>query len=314
MARAPFPAVLALAHDQHGWVTAAQLERQGWTHHEVVTAVARGSLRRQARGIYSLPGAADSLPRRAMFGHLAGGEGAVVSHLTAAALLGLDGVPDGGPVHVSVPHGRRPRHPALVVHDSRDLTHRHLTTVEGGIPCTSVVRTLIDLGAVAEPAVVERATESALRRGATSTDYLFRRLELVGRRGRRGAGVLRGVLVDRGGAPPTDSDLETVAVQLFRDEAGIDFERQVELVAGYRVDLGDRALMIGCELDGYRWHRTREQLLADASRQNRLVLAGVLMLRFGWEHVHLRRHRAGVIETARRAVMMRRGTAPSGWR
>jgi hypothetical protein len=91
------------------------------------------------------------------------------------------------------------------------------------IAVTTVHRTLIDLGAVMHRDAVEVALECALRRRITSIDRLLRRLEAIGASGRRGAGVLKGILEVRElGAPPTDSALE-VRLSSCCDAVGCQF-------------------------------------------------------------------------------------------
>ena len=65
----------------------------------------------------------------------------------------------------------------------------------GALRVTGLARTLIDLGAVvSDPAVVEAAMESALRRDEQLFERMKERLEILGGHGRRGAGVLRELL------------------------------------------------------------------------------------------------------------------------
>ncbi len=87
---------------------------------------------------------------------LAAGDGAALSHRSAAELWGL--IPGcSSPVHVTVTGaGGRARRPGLVVHRSRTPTTRHK-----GIPVTTPLRTLRDLKA-ARP-TFERAVSEAQR-------------------------------------------------------------------------------------------------------------------------------------------------------
>lgn len=200
----------------------------------------------------------------------------------------------------------RSGHDGIRVHEVQTLDpdNRAQVTRLHGLPVTTAARTLLDLGAVVSPDQLERALESALRRYLVSVPYLARQLDQVARRGRAGTRPLRTLLARRAPGMATGSDLETLAVQLFRKELGLQFERQVAFdgVPGVLVDLGNRELGVGIELDGYEFHHDRAQLLKDVERQNRLVLAGVVLVRFGWEHIFILTHRAKVLTTVRAAM------------
>jgi hypothetical protein len=134
---------------------------------------------------------------------LAGGEGAALSHFSAAVLWGMlnDG---GGAIHVTAEARRR--RPGLVLHEAG------LTTEEvrkrAGIPVTAPARTLIDLADVAPKRTLERAIDEA--------EYL--RLDCTGlepRHGRQGSGRLALVLaVHRPGSTRTKSPLEEIFIAL----------------------------------------------------------------------------------------------------
>jgi very-short-patch-repair endonuclease len=90
---------------------------------------------------------------------LACGDGAVLSHGSAAALWGFLR-PSRGPVHVSLPSGNgRRRRAGIRIHrtgfEGRDLTRR------AGIPVTTPSRTIHDLRRGEQPYRVRRATRQA---------------------------------------------------------------------------------------------------------------------------------------------------------
>jgi hypothetical protein len=91
---------------------------------------------------------------------LAAGDGAVLSHTSAAALWKfLRPIP--GPVHVTVGAAvrRKPR-PGLQFHRSRTLTPSH-TTRRHGIPVTTPARTIEDIRGTIEPYLFRRALRQA---------------------------------------------------------------------------------------------------------------------------------------------------------
>ena len=126
--------------------------------------------------------------------------GAVASGGLAGVLHGLDGVVlDGRPV-------RR-----------RCLPARHIVAVDG-VRCTDGWQTLVDLAATLDDTAWEHALESALRSRSTTVSELATELHHLGRSRTPGTARIRRVLGRRpSGAPPTESLLETLMVQLVRE-------------------------------------------------------------------------------------------------
>ena len=116
-----------------------------------------GRLHPLHRGVYAVGHAAPSLHRGFMAAVLACGEGAVLSHGSAAVLWGFL-KPLRGPIHVSLPslNGRRKRS-GIVVHRCVSLA----ATVKTGVPVTSPRRTIEDLPSVLPSYLVRRAKRQA---------------------------------------------------------------------------------------------------------------------------------------------------------
>ena len=110
---------------------------------------------------------------------------------------------------------QRAQVPGLIVHETGVLPPEDVTEREG-LPCMTVERTLLSLGAVASSSTVEIAVDTALRREVTTVDALGAIVRRLGRRGRNGVGVLRRVPRDarpRGGhAGERDGDATQAAV------------------------------------------------------------------------------------------------------
>ena len=140
--------------------TALGLSRRG-----IARRIGSGHLDEPSPGVLRLCGTPGSWQQAVRIATLAAGGHAVASHRAAAALHELDGCPPSV-VEVSV---QRPRHMSLagvIVHEVGPLDQRDITTVDG-IACTSVARTLADLGSVVEASAVERALDDARRRGTS---------------------------------------------------------------------------------------------------------------------------------------------------
>jgi predicted transcriptional regulator of viral defense system len=106
-------------------------------------AVAAGRLHRVFRGTFAVGRASLDERGRLRAATLACGAGAVISHRSAAALLGLL---DEGPVVIDViaPGDRGRKIDGIRFHHVRPPRFEERGTV-AGIPCTSPARTLVDL-------------------------------------------------------------------------------------------------------------------------------------------------------------------------
>ena len=189
--------------------------------------------------------------------------GAVVSHRTAAALLGAP-VPHGWPLEVSVPPGTyRPRRRRIRVHvrgllDEDAIHHR-------GLPVTSEPRTWLDLAAVLPPPELVAVGDALFRAGHLDQHSMSGRLTRVD-------GV-RGVVRARQWAPllsPLAMSRPESVVRCVLIEAGLPHPRpQVEISSpGGRVvahsDLGWPQCRVAVEYEGRR-HAERGQFGRDST-------------------------------------------------
>ena len=163
-----------------------------------------------------------------------------------------------------------------------------MSTVNG-VPTTNATRTLIDLGSVVPSAALETALERALLARMTTFDRLLRRFFELASKGRPGIAALRSLLVERDPTlAPAESDLETLLFKILR-EAGLPapIRQHPVMIAGqsFRLDAAYPELMIFIEGDGFGVHSQRGPFERDRSRQNVLVVAGWLPLRFTWQRL-----------------------------
>jgi very-short-patch-repair endonuclease len=286
-----------VASAQHGTITGRQLSAAGVGPYRRAVLVERGLLVHSARDLFSLPGAEPAWPHllwRALL--LAGGQ-AVASHRSAAALWNLDGVSPGAIDVISL-DGRR---------SSRIATHRPSGISEAdvvrhrGFPLTTVGRTLTDLGQLTDDDTLERSMECGLRRGDVGVDELRDRAARAGR-GQTGPAALRRVLDRRpAGAVPTESDAETLFLQVARRAGFPTPDRQYTLLVGgkrIRLDFAWPSIRLAVEIDGAATHANADALGRDLRRQNVLVL-GWLVQRFTWEDVA--RYPADVVDALGKA-------------
>jgi very-short-patch-repair endonuclease len=242
--------VAEIASRQHGVIAVAQLRDLGMGKNGITRRVKRGYLHRIHRGVYAVGHQAPSWHRRWMAAVLACGDGAALSHGSAASLWGLLR-PIEGPIHVSTPstsgHNRRlgihlHRAPSLrtpsLAESSPSPSHpagrggrrgRLLTTHRDNIPVTTVPRTIEDIRASSLiPAhLIRRA---------------IRQAELKGLR-------LDGIETDR-----TRSDLERAFLALFAHHR-IPAPEVNPKLGRYEVDFLWRAQRLVVEADTFLYHR-----------------------------------------------------------
>jgi hypothetical protein len=155
-------------------------------------------------------------------------EGSVLSHRSAAALWWL--LDDYGAVEASSRRNARPRD-GVQVRRVPSLIAGHCT-VEDGIPCTTVARTLLDLAATTHAQSVRKAVrEAEFRRLLDLRSIEAVMADAPGHRGRR---PLRAVLNDLSiGSMATSSELEDRFLELV---IGADLPRpEVNAVAVHLV-------------------------------------------------------------------------------
>lgn len=137
-----------------------QLLAAGLTATAVHKRVAAGRWYRVHRCVYALvPPSLLSRRGHLIAAVLACGEGAVLSHRSAAELLDLVARWSARPeIHVTAP--RRRTVPGVTAHRSTTLTTADVTRLDG-IACTAVARTLLHLGDHGDGAELEHALDRA---------------------------------------------------------------------------------------------------------------------------------------------------------
>src|SRR3954454_21252151 len=184
--------VAALATNQLGVVERGQLKALGIGDGDIARWAATGRLHRVHAGVYAVGHRSLTPKARCSAAVLACGAGAVVSHASAAALLGLR-TTRAAVVDVSVPDRSGRRQPGLRIHRPSVFDAVDSSLVEG-IPCTTVARTLVDLAGVVPPPALERAVEAAYRTGVLDIAGIVGVLERVSRP--RGVRALRRIVGD----------------------------------------------------------------------------------------------------------------------
>jgi len=235
---------------------------------------------RLSRDTYLPRGLADDLVARSMAVLLTAPTGAVVSHLSAAALWDV-AVPlqlDEFRIHLTVATGSAVRgRQDRVVH--RTPLRPGDVTVHDGLPVTTPARTWRDLAAVLQPPALLAVTDQLLDGRCSRADLAH---QLSARPTGRGCARAREVLPV--GDPRAESPMESVLRWLLH-AAGLPspvLQYVVRDAAGRplgRADLAwpERKLLV--EFDG-DVHRDRAVFVNDLRRKNRLIAAGWTVLRF----------------------------------
>jgi very-short-patch-repair endonuclease len=272
--------VAGLAEGQHTVISLNQLKALGLTASAVRSRVGSGRLHPIHRGVYAVGHARLTKHGYWMAAVLAYGPGAVLSHRSAAGLWGIR--PDNrAKTDISLPSRSTRSRPGIDAHASVTLTSADCTT-EDGIPCTTLPRTLLDLGEVLDHRGLERAIEQA----EVLRLFDLRAVEHVLERanGRRGAAVLRAVLAGLEEPALTDTDLEERFLMLCRAASlprpEVNVWLDIDELPAVRADFLWRAERLVIETDGWESHGTRQAFERDRRRDERLKLAGYELLRF----------------------------------
>ena len=277
-------AIAELARRQHGVIARWQLAELGFSSDAISHRIASGRLHRLHPGVYAVGHRA--FPREGgwMAAVLTAGEGAVLSHASAAALWGLRRSAPQEP-EVTAPRSSRStprlrRHCSFLAADE--------VAVWNAIPVTCVARTLFDIAAHVRSWEFERLVREAefLKLPQTpSLEELYVRYPR-----RRGARLVRLTLEGLSRLPggATRSPLEDRFLR-FAKRAGLPLpETNVLLQFGgvtYEADCLWRETGLIVELDGHEAHGTRSAFESDRERDRRMQVAGWRVIRVTWRQL-----------------------------
>jgi Protein of unknown function (DUF559) len=255
------------------------------------------------RGVYAVGHRAVSRVTLLRAALLACGEGAVISHGTAAAFHGLwDRWPRLIDVTVPVEAGRK-------IDGIRCRRCRYPNPEEiqvlAGVTCTTTARTLVDLAGIVGSGTLKKTVGRAAIRKRLDLDAVD--LAIHAAKGRRGLKALELALVpyrtEDGKPPDVRSDFETLVLPQLLDMGlprpgcnvwlHLDGER-------FLVDfLWDRAQVI-VETDGRETHETPIAFQSDRRRDQLLAAAGYRVLRITWSQIQA--EPAAVLERVARTL------------
>jgi very-short-patch-repair endonuclease len=276
--------VAAIAGSQLGLIAIGQLRAAGIADSVIMDAVARGRLHPVFHGVYSVGHRYLTAQASLLAATLACGRGSVISHGTAAWLLGLrDWRPEAIDVIAPVEAGRK----------IAGIRRRFVPPPEGNevwtrgrVPVTSSARTIVDCAGSLDAQGVAGLIEQAAVAGLLDIVAIDRVLDGPRRRGSKQ--LLRTVApwrrYKRG--IKLRSRMEAKLLPLLTEAALPIPETNAKLrVAGktYEVDFLWRRQKLVVETDGGRFHDNPIAGSRDSGRNRALAGAGYRLPRLGWE-------------------------------
>ena len=289
--------VSELAQRQHSVVSRRQLLALGMGRRAIVGRLERGQLHEVFRGVYIVGVRRISTKGRWMAAVLAGGQGAVLSHRSAARLWRLL-PPASGLIDVTSPQAEVERK-GIIGHRSRLQDDEWLE--RDGIPVTSPFRTIFDLAAIAEMRELERAFHEAEVREVTDRVSLPMLLERYP--GRRGTRKVQALLESRQLAMITRNDFEEAFLALV-DSCDLPRPRMNADLAVrgrfFEVDALWEREGVAVELDSRTVHGTRKKFESDRLRDRILIAEGWKTMRVTWRQ--LQDERAEIASDLRQAL------------
>lgn len=301
--RRPLDAVPSVAASQAGVFTREQARAEGWSAHQICRRLRSGHWRRVAGRALAAAATPTTAPSLVWAVHLTWPD-AVASHLTAARLhrFPVDDVADLLPAHAIVAR------PVRSLRDVRAhvlaLAPRDVRRLRPDGPCvTGPRRTALDCLRTLDPEQALRLVPWLLTRkvlsrkdivtaaqdgfGHWGTPQLVRLLRVTAGDAYSPAERRLHVLLGRAGLTGWTANTTV------RDPLGI---------VGV-VDVLFAAHKVVVEVDGWAAHSDPDAFQRDRTRQNRLVNAGYLVLRFTWEDLT---HRPGTVVTRIREALSSR--------
>jgi very-short-patch-repair endonuclease len=276
--------IAAIAGSQAGLVTVAQLREVGISDSSISEAVARSRLHPVFHGVYSVGHRYLTIHARYLAATLACGAGSVVSHGSAAWLLGLQ---DRRPKEVDViapveagrkvPGVKRRFVPAPI---GEEVWRRN------GVPLTSPARTIVDCAGALDARGISNLIEQASVVGVLDVAAIDRVLDGPRRRGMKK--LLRAVAPWRRyrRGIKIRSRMEAKLLPLLSEAALPIPQTNAKLRLGgkvYEVDFLWRAQKLVVETDGGRFHDNPAAGERDSARNRALAAAGYRLPRLGWE-------------------------------
>jgi very-short-patch-repair endonuclease len=286
-----------LAEKQHGVVSTAQLSRLEYSKAAISRHTSAGHLHPIHKGVYAVGHAAVSRQGMCLAGVLAYGDGALLSHRSAAWLWGLTA--RWQPVVEVTAASPRHLRSKIRVHSAEAITSEDRDSEEG-IAVTAVPRTFLDFAAV-DPFFLKTALDRCESRGLL--DLIAIDALIARSRGFRGVARLREALLIHRTSAFTRSGLERHFLDMVR-KAGLPRPATNLFVESCELDAYWEAERFAVELDTYDYHGGHAAFESDRRRHEDLKLAGIEMVRITGTRIE--REPGAVVDRLRRLLAQRR--------
>ncbi|HEX2382118.1 MAG TPA: DUF559 domain-containing protein [Acidimicrobiales bacterium] len=293
--------IALLGAGQHGVFTGAQARRRGVTQKQLRHRLQAGRIARLKVDIFRVRDHPWTWEAQLQAGLFDVGPGAVLSHRTAGQLHGCWRYRSQNAVEVTGKEQHDHRVTLARLHRSADVPVAHRTVV-CGFPVTTIARTCFDLFGDPDPGLrhttegrelhatlMKRVLNDALARRGLTLGQLAVIVATIGKRGRPGSALTRGLLDELGpDYVPPESDGESLVMELIDGMGIAEPERQVLLSDEHgwigTVDFLWRRAAFVLELDG-QWHDGPLDQTADAERDRRIEALGLRVLRVRYRDV-----------------------------
>ncbi len=268
-----------LAELQHGHVHISQLRAAGIGRSALSHRVRTGRLHRTLPGVYLVGPQRWDLRGRMMAAALYFRGHGVISRRAAAHLWGLLDTTEQLEQDDTVDVLLVDRSPAYLqgvwAHRCKALTPQDVRWRDG-IPVTSPARTLLDLAGCIGDIELESALSRAFHRNLVRTSQLN---DVIARNPRaQGIAQLRVMVAEPHALHDTRSKYERKLLRLLMD-AELPLPETNVRVGGRMVDAYWRQFGLVIEVDGWQYHRSRQQFEEDRLRDQGLFLAGNQVMR-----------------------------------
>jgi very-short-patch-repair endonuclease len=273
-------AIAAVAAEQRGVVSHAQMKAAGLGRGAMAHRVANGRLHRLHRGVYLVGHAAPAPLARETGALLACGPGAVLSHRTAAGLWGLM-PPSSGLVDVTVPGRDCGSRAGVRVHKAGEVLEENVGRRER-LPVTAPALTVLDMARTLDADALERCVNEALVLKLVDHPELRSLAERFKRR--TGSAALRRLLDRLEGPNLTRSEAEQRFLSLLVS-AKLPRPSTNAKVGGFEVDFLWRRQRLVVEVDGFAFHSSRTAFERDRARDAELQAGGFRVVRVTWRQI-----------------------------
>lgn len=270
----------ALADDQHGQASRAQLRARGVSAEAIKNSLAAHRLRPMFPGVYAVGHRAVTTEGWCQAALLYCGDDAVLGHHTASLLWRM-ATPSLFPICLIVPSARGRELSRLRPRRMR-LHHRDWQTLDG-LRLTTPARTIVDMAGE----LTARGTRRLIERAQDVKRFDPRRIEAVLERSPRRPGcrpLLDLLALLRPDGDGARSHLERLFLRLLRSH-GLPLPEVNVTIEGRERDFVWREQRLVVEVDGYAFHSSKAAIARDKRRDRELTAALWRPARFTYEEV-----------------------------